>query len=130
EENILPLLLDLTNPSPAIGWENKERISFAARSSGDTVMALALIHHLAVTNNLPLGMIASFFSTICENLIIEFVPKTDSQVQRMLSSREDIFEGYNIENFEKEFKKYFTIVGKDRIEQTERTVFLMKRIER
>ncbi len=130
ETNILPLLLDLTNPSPPIGWENKERNSFAERSSGGTIMALALIHHLAISNNLPLNMIASFFSTICQNLIIEFVPKIDSQVQRLLSSREDIFENYDIENFENEFNKYFTIVKKDKVEQTVRTLYLMKKISR
>ncbi len=58
ETNILPLVLDLTNPSPAIGWENEERMSFLERGPADAVFALALIHHLAISNNLPFGKIA------------------------------------------------------------------------
>ncbi|HPZ08861.1 MAG TPA: SAM-dependent methyltransferase, partial [Candidatus Eremiobacteraeota bacterium] len=76
--NILPLLLDLTNPSPDIGWQNQERESIMKRGPADTVLALALIHHLAISNNLPFYKIADFFSKICKNLIIEFVPKSDS----------------------------------------------------
>lgn len=95
EEKILPLLLDLTNPTPGIGWENQERISFMNRGPTDTVFALALSHHLAIGNNLPLEKIAKFFNKICKNLIIEFVPKEDSQVQRLLRTRKDIFDSYN-----------------------------------
>ena len=62
ESQVLPLLLDLTNPSPGIGWENEERASFVARGPADVVLALALIHHLAISNNLPLARIAGFFA--------------------------------------------------------------------
>ena len=126
---ILPLLLDLTNPTPNIGWGNKERMSFMDRSPCDTILALALIHHLVISNNLPLEKISEFFKTICKNLIIEFVPKTDSQVQRLLFSREDIFDKYTIENFENEFKKNFDIQKKILIRDSERTLFLMEKNE-
>ena len=95
ETNILPLLIDITNPSSNIGWNNEERISFLERGQVDMVMALALIHHLAITNNLPFDKIAGFFSKLCKSLIVEFVPKSDSNVQRLLSRREDIFPHYN-----------------------------------
>ena len=100
---MLPLLLDLTNPSPDIGWENRERQAALKRSPGDTVMALALIHHLAIANNLPLPMLARFFAGICKRLIIEFVPKSDSQTERLLGSREDIFPNYTQSAFEAAF---------------------------
>src|SRR5919109_2075597 len=74
-ENILPLLLDLTNPSPAIGWGNEERDSFRARGPADLVLALALIHHLAISNNVPLPQLAAFFAESGQWLVIEFVPK-------------------------------------------------------
>jgi len=125
EANILPLLLDLTNPSSGIGWSNTERKSILQRMLPDTVMALALIHHLAISNNVPLVKIAQFFSNIGSNLIIEFVPKSDSQVQKLLSSREDIFNCYDEENFEKDFSRYFTIIDKQLIEGTQRTLYLM-----
>ena len=126
DKYILPLVLDLTNPSPATGWENKERESLIDRGPVDTVMALALIHHLAISNNLPLAMIAKFFRRVCKSLIIEFVPKEDSQVQRLLATREDIFPNYNQDGFEKEFQKEFQIITKEGIRGSKRTIYLMK----
>lgn len=127
ETNILPLLLDLTNPSPSIGWENKERTSLIERGPVDTVFALALIHHLAISNNLPIVKIAEFFSSICRYLIIEFVPKDDSQIQRMLSTREDIFPDYTKDAFKKEFNKYFMIKKIEKIKDSKRMLYLMKK---
>ena len=127
EQNLLPLLLDLTNPSPSIGWNNEERDSLLQRCLCDTVLALALIHHLAISNNLPLIKIARFFSDIFRWLIIEFVPKTDSQVQRLISTREDIFADYKKEVFEKEFRSCFEIERIEQIKNTDRTLYLMHR---
>ena len=128
EEKILPLIMDLTNPSPAIGWNSEERDSLNRRGTADTVMALALIHHLAISNNLPFISVAKFFAEISKHLIIEFVPKEDSQVQKLLSTREDIFPKYNIECFEKDFGQYFRILKKENIENSLRTLFLMEKI--
>ncbi|TEB04606.1 hypothetical protein Psch_03367 [Pelotomaculum schinkii] len=128
ETNILPLLLDLTNPTPGIGWENTERASLLHRGPAHTIFALALVHHLAISNNLPLPKIAHFFSRMCEYLIIEFVPKSDSQVQRLLATREDIFPDYNQEAFEKEFSEFFRIKQTDKIIESERTLYLMRNI--
>ncbi len=127
ECNILPLLLDLTNPSPAIGWQNKERLSLQQRGPVDTVFALALIHHLAISNNVSFNKIADFFEKICCSLIVEFVPKTDSQVQRLLATRKDIFPDYKQRVFEDEFGRYFTIQNSAKIKGSERTLYLMRR---
>ena len=126
EQDLLPLLLDLTNPSPAIGWQNKERDSVIARGPADTVLALALIHHLAVSNNVPLDRIAEFFSKICHSLIIEFVPKSDSQVRKLLMNREDIFNEYTQEFFESDFSRYFEIIQRTGIEGSSRILYFMK----
>lgn len=126
ETHILPLLLDLTNPSPSIGWENQERVSLLDRGPADTLLALALIHHLAISNNLPLDRLSGFFSGICDSLIIEFVPKSDSQVQRLLSTREDIFPDYTRRNFEDTFGSQFAIRGSATIRGTQRTLYLME----
>ena len=125
EENILPLVLDLTNPSSGIGWQNRERMSLVERGPSGTVLALALIHHLAISNNVPLNMIASFFSRICSWLIIEFIPKSDSQVKRLLATREDIFPDYTQQVFEQEFGNFFTIGDRVKIRDSERTLYLM-----
>ncbi len=122
----LPLLIDLANPSPAIGWESLERDSFLSRLKADTAMCLALVHHLAIGNNLPLDRIAKLLSSICKELIIEWVPKEDGQVQKMLKFREDIFPDYTREAFEKEFSKYFVTIGSEKIEGSLRSIYLME----
>jgi len=128
EENVLPLLLDLANPTPGIGWNNKERMSFFERGPVDMVFALALVHHLAISNNLPFDRIADFFAKICSWLVIEFVPKEDSQVQRILGVRDDIFLEYDQQSFEREFRKHFEIQDSIKIKDSKRTLYLMKKI--
>jgi len=75
DDNLLPLLIDLANPSPALGWDHEERASLADRGPADAVVALALIHHLAIGNNVPLERIAAFLARLGSHLIIEWVPK-------------------------------------------------------
>jgi hypothetical protein len=130
ETSILPLVIDLTNPSPGIGWDNKERMSLKERGPADAALALALVHHLAISNNVPLPRIAGFLSDICHWLIIEFIPKTDSQVQRLLATREDIFPNYTRRVFEQEFGRYFTIEDSADIRESQRTLYLMQRVQR
>jgi ribosomal protein L11 methylase PrmA len=127
EKYLLPLVLDLTNPSPAIGWHNAERDSFLQRGPVDCVMALALIHHLSISNNVPLPILAQFFSSACKYLIIEFVPKEDSQVERLLATREDIFPTYNIQGFEAAFTTLFNILDAQPIGGSKRTLYLLER---
>lgn len=125
--NLLPLWVDLTNPSPNLGWHGRERMSLLERGSPDAVLALALIHHLAIANNLPLSRLAAFFGELCRSLIIEFVPKTDSQVRRLLASREDIFPHYTRQAFEQAFSRYFEIRTVRKISQSERSLYQMER---
>lgn len=125
--NILPLVQDLTNPSPGLGWAGAERDSLETRGPADLVMALALIHHLRIGNNVPLSMVAEFFANLGSSLIIEFVPKTDSQVQKLLASRKDVFDDYDQATFEKIFKGYFKITRHEPIKGTKRTLYLMRK---
>ena len=127
DANLLPLMQDLTNPSPAIGWGNAERDSLSGRGTVDTIMALALIHHLAISNNVPLERLADYFALLGQSLIIEFVPKSDSQVQRLLSSRKDIFPTYTQLDFERVFSQVFDIIESQSIEGSERTLYCMVR---
>jgi len=126
-ETILPLVLDIANPTPAIGWANTERSSFLNRSQFDLTLALALIHHLAIGKNIPLSKIAETLSSISTFLIIEFVPKNDGKVQLLLQNRKDIFTDYSIENFENEFQNYFTLKSKEVVKNTERVIYLFKK---
>ena len=128
--NLLPLLLDLTNPSPSLGWQNLERKSFLERGSPDAVLALALVHHLAISNNVPLQWLADFFASLSPWLVIEFVPKSDTQVQHLLATREDIFADYTQESFERVFSEHYTIQDAVQIQDTDRKLYLMERFKK
>jgi predicted nicotinamide N-methyase len=128
EQNILPVKFDIVNPSPAIGWNNHERQTLAERAKNvDVVMALALVHHLAISNNVPLEKVFEYFTSLGKNLIIEFVPKGDSQVDKLLVTRKDIFSDYNIIGFEEAAKPYYKLVEKTAIKGTKRTLYLFER---
>jgi len=129
ETNLLPLWLDLTNPSPALGWAHRERQSLAERGPADVVMALALIHHLAISNNVPLPRVAEFFRRLGRNLIIEFVPKEDPQVQRLLRSRKDIFPNYTQDGFASAFGQYYHLAQSQPIGQDGRVLYRMVGME-
>jgi hypothetical protein len=127
ESLLLPLVMDLTNPSPACGWAGRERQSLAERGPADLVLALALVHHLAIAHNVPLDAIASYFATLGSALVIEFVPKEDSQVQRMLATREDVFADYTRDAFERAFERQFAIEEAAPVSESQRTLYVMRR---
>jgi hypothetical protein len=127
EANILPLVLDLTNPTPATGWANRERLSLVERGPADMALALALVHHLAIGNNVPLPMAAAFLSDLCRWLLVEFVPKEDPRVRRLLAAREDIFPDYTTTGFERAFGERFRIERREEIRESPRTLYLMRR---
>ena len=128
ERALLPLVMDFGNPTPGIGWENREREPLLSRADADTVMALALVHHLAIGLNTPLGHIARFLAGLSRSVIIEFVPKSDSQVKGMLASREDVFPGYTESGFETAFAENFKLVEKVPIRDSRRTLYLYSRL--
>jgi len=127
EKNILPLLQDINNPSGGIGWGAEERESFFSRCKNENVLALALVHHLAISNNIPLNKLSEFFSRLATYLIIEFASKDDSQVKRLLATRVDIFPKYTIEGFEEAFSEHFKIIKKESIKKSHRILYLMKK---
>ncbi|NRA92023.1 MAG: class I SAM-dependent methyltransferase [Psychroserpens sp.] len=133
ETHILPFVLDVLNPSPAIGFENKERDSVLKRIKDfnpQVTLALALIHHMTLSGNVPFEMSAQFFSSFSENLIIEFPKQDDSWVQRLLNTKMEFrtqFEFYDQENFESAFGTHFDVVEKTLIPNTNRILYLMKR---
>ena len=127
-KNIYPLVTDITNPAPDIGWGNLERESFLTRiKNSDILLALALIHHISITNNVPFEKSAALFSECTKYLIIEFVPIDDSQTKKIIDEKLGDYSYYNIENFESAFSKYFSIIEKADIINTKRTLYLMER---
>ncbi len=128
-DNIQALVSDITNPTPALGWNNGERSELKERlGTADMVMALALVHHLALAKNIPLSFISSFFESITGQwLLIEFVPKTDPKSQLLLQSRKDIFPHYTREDFENAFEEYFSIERSIALEHSERRLYLLRK---
>jgi hypothetical protein len=129
ETHLLPLINDLTNPSPGLGWSGNERASFFDRGPADGAMALALVHHLAIGNNVPLPHVAKMLRRTARRLIVEFVPKSDSQVQRLLATREDIFPDYTQEGFEAAFAGDFNVLAREPVLDSDRVLYLMERRE-
>lgn len=125
--SILPLFVDLANPSPAKGWANGERMGWLERPKPDAVLALALIHHLAIGNNVPLDDLAAFFARLAPNLIIEFVPKDDPNARKLLHVREDIFDNYHKDGFEAAFTRHFTVERSQPLPNSDRVLYLMIR---
>ena len=95
----LPLFFDAANPSPNQGWAEKERRGLKARASADAILALAFIHHLAISRNIPLPDLIMWLTGFAPQGVIEFIPKSDPMVQQLLSLREDIFDDYSEERF-------------------------------
>jgi hypothetical protein len=127
ESKLLPLVLDLFNPSPPSGWINQERASILDRGKPDLVMALALVHHLAFAGNQPPANLADFFRQLGRWLVIEFVPETDPQSRLLLARRRGIHHPYNRAQFEESFLKHFTIIIFEPVSQSGRVLYLMRR---
>ncbi len=127
KQRLLSLYLDLTNPSPDIGFANRERTSIGERQRPDCIMMLAVIHHLAISDNVPLLKLSDWLSSLCRYLIIEFVPKEDPQVQKLLLGRADIFDDYTQECFENSFGTRFQLMHKDTINDSSRVLYLYER---
>lgn len=125
--NITLLTGDISHPAPATGWNNAEQKSLLQRLSGDCVLALALVHHIALSRNVPLDYILALFAKLTTRyLLIEFVPKTDPRAQILLQSREDIFDQYTPEGFEAALGKYFTVLRREPLKDSERVLYLLQ----
>ena len=125
--NVQPLILDLTAPSAAIGWNNAERDTFFKRIKPDVTLALALIHHLCIAHNISIPQIISLLHSISEFVIIEFVDKSDPKVMHLLANRIDIFEHYHLDGFRQVALQKFDIIAEQSFSTASRTLFLLKR---
>jgi SAM-dependent methyltransferase len=106
---LLPLVMDLANPSPGLGWDGRERMALSDRGPADAVLALALVHHLAIAGNVPLPMVAAWLARLGRRALVEFVPKDDPQSRRLLAVREDVFDRYDRPGLEEALGRHFTI---------------------
>lgn len=132
ETNILPLVSDLLNPSPGIGLNNTERSPLLERirdAKYEVTLALALIHHISLTGNVPFDMSARLFASLTPYLVIEFPDRDDSWVSFLLESKREFaahFDYYNKAGFEREYARYFDTIQAVSIPNTRRTMYLLK----
>jgi hypothetical protein len=126
-QTILPLVMDLFNPSPANGWANTERKSLAERGPADLLLALALIHHLTLSGNVPFGRIAEYFARLGNALVIEYVPYSDPQVQRLVQNRVEKPHEFSQAHFETAFAAHFDVAESRPVGASGRTLYLMMR---
>ncbi len=130
DEKILPLVLDLANPSPAIGWACAERGSWLQRGQADYVSALALGHHLYFTCRIPWREQAAFFAALLRPggiLLLEFVPAEDSQVRRMLAARDNVFDDYNLDGLRESFAAFFIEMQLHVIPESSRVLLILQK---
>ena len=118
--NFLPLYFDAGNPAPDQGWAQEERLGFTARSQGDALLALAFVHHMAIGRNIPLPRLVDWLIDRAPCGIIEFVPKEDAMVQRLLALRDDIFSDYSADAFLAAVRARATVVADVQITQSGR----------
>jgi hypothetical protein len=123
--SVYSLLFDAVNPSPSIGWANTERVGLSDRSKPELIQALAVIHHLVITNNIPFEKVAGHLASLCKWLIIEFVPKDDEKVLLLPETAGKA--SYSRDNFLKGFLFFFHVIEEKRIKDSQRSIFLLER---
>jgi hypothetical protein len=127
DQHMLPLVMDLTNPTPPLGFHLRERLSLLERDRADLLLALAIIHHLRITGNVPFLRIASFLADLGEQLVVEYVPKHDVMAQSLLRSRKDTFFDYEEDHFLRAFQEHFVMEESVPIPASGRTIYLFRR---
>ncbi len=128
--DILPLVVNAARPTPAVGWRNAEYTSFLERATGqfDLVMMLALVHHLLVTERIPLAEIVGIAADLTtSNAIVEFVPKEDPLFRRLTRGREALHETITQEVFEAACQERFHLVEKQPVKGNLRWLYLLRK---
>ncbi|WP_119302977.1 class I SAM-dependent methyltransferase [Dongia deserti] len=115
--DFLPLWLDAANPSPNQGWGQSERLGLSERLNADAIIALALVHHLAISRNIPLDAVVDWIVGLAPMGVIECPDKSDPMVQQLLALREDIFADYDHEHFVAHVARRARIVRQERLGQ-------------
>lgn len=126
DRHLVPLVMDLANPSPGTGWANQERATLFARGTADLVLALALVHHLAIGHNVPLAWFVDLLARAGRRAVVEWVPRDDEKVQRLLRTRDDVFPDYTADVFEAAIARRFTVAQRQPLSGTGRILYLVE----
>ncbi len=121
---ILPLVVDLADPSPGLGWRGLERRRLEERGRPDLVLALALVHHLAIGRNVPFGELAAWLRGLGGRLVIEFADREDPMVKRLLAAkRAETHEDYGRGEFERALGGDFEVERREELGSGTRTLY-------
>jgi hypothetical protein len=124
-EDILPLVVNLADPSPGLGWRGRERKRLEERGRPELVLALALVHHLAITANVPLAEVVDWLASLGASAVVEFPTREDPMVQRLLAGkREGTHDDYSLETFERLLGEAFEIERRSELQGGVRVIFL------
>lgn len=126
--DILPLMINLTRPSPAIGWRNSECPAFLDRAHGafDAVLMLAVIHHMLVSERIPMDEIVDLAAELTTGILVaEFIEPADSMFRRLARGRDHLFVDLTKERFENSCARKFRIIRSQHLDQTSRRLYLL-----
>ena len=124
--NVVPLVMNLADPTPSQGWRGVERRELAQRSQPQLVLCLALIHHLVIGSNLLLNDVLDWLASLHCDVVLEFVDRSDPQVQILLANRRDIFSDYSESAFRHAIQSHFSIAREQVLNSGTRTLFLLR----
>ncbi len=126
EPNIIPLVMDLANPSPGQGWSGRERSPFVERRSPDMALCLALIHHLRVSANVPISLLVVWLRSLGAAVIVEFIGRDDEMFATLAENKREDYADYTAENFQSEVERHFTIGDRMRLKEGKREMLLLE----
>jgi predicted RNA methylase len=125
--NVLPLVIDVADPSPSLGWRNRERPALLQRPRPDLVMCLALVHHLAIVDNIPLSQVVEWLATLAEVAVVEFVDRHDPMVAQLLGNKSVVHADYSLTRFQHEIAEHFDIEAREELSAGTRTLYALRR---
>jgi hypothetical protein len=123
DKKVLPLVMNLANPSPNQGWASGERLAFDSRNKPDLILGLALIHHICLGNNVPIPNFLDWLVMTGARLVIEFVDRSDGMVREILERKTETHDDYNLANFERELRRRYEILSSAPLKGGERRIY-------
>jgi ribosomal protein L11 methylase PrmA len=129
-EKVLPLVMNLVDPSGGLGWRNRERAPFVERVRPDATLALALVHHLTIAANVPLPEVVAWLADFGGRQVVEFPHHDDVQVKRLLANKPaGLFDDYRRETFERLLAERFRVLRQETLPGGTRTLYLVEAVD-
>lgn len=125
-EQILPLVMNLTDPSPGLGWRGLERKQFTDRGKPELILALALLHHVSITGNVPVRQFVEWIGSLGAEVVIEFMTREDPMVKRLLAAKRVEHEDYDQGFFEQAVREYFEIERTEQLPSGTRLLYHLR----